>query len=51
MLELFLSKMAAKAHNRLTQEDKKLILANHEEGKSYSEIAGIIHSQKVLFIM
>ena len=41
-MELFLSKMEVKARNCLTQKEKKLILANHEEGKSYSEIAGII---------
>ena len=33
--------MEAKVGNCLTREEKKLILANHEEGKSYSEIAGI----------
>ena len=38
--------MEAKAHNCLTQEEKKLILANHEEGKSYSEIAGIVRRSK-----
>ena len=40
--ELFLNKMEATAYNSLTREEKKLILANHEEGKSYSEIAGIV---------
>ena len=38
--------MEAKLHNCLTREEKKLILANHEEGKSYSEIAGIIQKSK-----
>ena len=36
--------MEAKACNCLTQR-KKLILANHE-GKSYSEIAGIVQRSK-----
>ena len=35
-----------KARNCLTQEAKKLILANYEEGKSYSEIAGIVRRSK-----
>ena len=34
--------MEAKARNCLTREEKKLILANPEEGKSYSEIVGIV---------
>ena len=38
--------MEAKACNCLTWEEKKLILANHEEGKSYSEILGIIRRSK-----
>ena len=50
MLELFLSKMEVKACNCLTQEEKKLILANYEEGKSYSEIAGIVwRSKRVVY--
>ena len=40
-MKLFLSKMKAKQCNCLTRNEKKLILANHEEAKSYSEIAGI----------
>ena len=46
MLELFLSKMEAKACNCLTREEKKFILSNHQEGKSYSEIAGIVQRSK-----
>ena len=38
--------MKVKARNCLTREAKKFILANHEEGKSYSEIAGIIQRSK-----
>ena len=45
-MELILSKMEANARNCLTYEVKKLILANHEEGKSYSEIAGIVGKSK-----
>ena len=41
-----LSKMEAKARNFLTREEIKLILANHEEGKSYSEIVGIVRRSK-----
>ena len=40
------SKMEVKACNFLTQKEKKLILANHEEGKSYSEIAAIVQRPK-----
>ena len=40
--------MEMKAHSCLTREEKKLILANHEEGKSYSERAGIIQRSKSL---
>ena len=43
--------MEAKACNCLTREEKKkLILANHEEGKSYSEIAGIVWWSKSIVI-
>ena len=45
-LELFLSKMEAKARHCLTREEKKLILGNQEEGKSYCETAGIIRRSK-----
>ena len=45
-MEIFLSKMETKACNCLTRVEKKLILANHEEGKSYSEIAGIVRRSK-----
>ena len=38
--------MEAKARNCLSREEIKLILANHEEGKSYSEIAGIVRRSK-----
>ena len=38
--------MEAKARNCLTREEKRLILANHEEGKSHSEIAGIVRTSK-----
>ena len=38
--------MAAKVRNCLTREEKKLIFANHKEGKSYSEIAGITRRSK-----
>ena len=38
--------MEAKARDCLTREEKKLILANHEESKSYSEIAGIVRRSK-----
>ena len=38
--------MEAKTHNCLTQKERNLILANHEEGKSYSKIAGIIRRSK-----
>ena len=38
--------MEAKAHNCLTREEKKFILVNHEECKSYSEIAGIVQRSK-----
>ena len=40
--------MEAKACNCLTREEKKLILANPEEGKSYPEIAGIVRRSKSL---
>ena len=46
MLELFLSKMAVKACNCLTQEEKKLFLANPEKSKLYFEIAGLIQRSK-----
>ena len=45
-MELFLSKMETKACNCLTWKEKTLILANHEESQSYSEIAGIVRSSK-----
>ena len=45
-MKLLLSKMEAKARNCLTREDKKPILANHEECKSYSKIAGIVQRLK-----
>ena len=45
-MEVFLGKMRAKAHNCLTGEEKKLIFANHEEGKQYSEITGIVQRSK-----
>ena len=38
--------MVATARNCLTREKKNLILANHKEGKSYSEIAGIVRRSK-----
>ena len=38
--------MEAKACNCLTQEEKELILANHEEGNTYSEITGIVRRSK-----
>ena len=38
--------MKVKARNCLSREGKKLILANHEEGKSYSEIASIARRLK-----
>ena len=38
--------MEAKSHNCLTREEEKLISANHEGGKSYSEIAGIVRKSK-----
>ena len=39
--------MEAKARNCLTRkEKKKVILANHKEDKSYSEIAGIVQRSK-----
>ena len=38
--------MVAKACNCLTREEKKLILANHEDGKSNSEIASIVRRSK-----
>ena len=38
--------MEAKARNCLARGEKKLILANHGEGKSYSEIAGIVRRSK-----
>ena len=41
--------MEAKARNSLTREEKKLILVNHEVGKSYSEIAGILRRSKSVF--
>ena len=44
--ELFLSKMEAKARNCLIREEKKLIVANNEESKSYSETAGIVRRSK-----
>ena len=43
---LFLSKMEVKASNCLIQEEKKLISANHEVGKLYSEITGIVRRSK-----
>ena len=45
MLELFFSKVEDKARNCFTREEK-LILANHKEGKSYFEIAGIVRMSK-----
>ena len=48
-MELFLSKIEAKARYCLTREEKKLISANQEEGKSYSEIAGIMRRSKSVF--
>ena len=45
-MEVFLSKMEEKARNLLAWEEKKFILANHKEVKSYSEIAGIIRRSK-----
>ena len=41
--------MEAKARNCLTRKAKKLNLGNHEEGKSYPEIAGIVRRSKSLF--
>ena len=38
--------MEVKARNCLTREEKMLSLANHEEVKSYSEIAGIVRRSK-----
>ena len=38
--------MEVKARNCLILEEKKLILANHEEDKSYSEITGIVRRSK-----
>ena len=38
--------MEAEARNCLTREEKMFILPNHEEGKSYSEIAGIVRRSK-----
>ena len=38
--------MEVKARNCLIREEKKLTLANHEEGKPYSEIAGIVRRSK-----
>ena len=46
MLELSLNKIEAKARNCSTREEKKLILAIHEECKSYSETAGILRRPK-----
>ena len=45
-MELFLNEMEGKAHNCLTQEENKLILAKQEEDKSYSEIAVIVRMSK-----
>ena len=47
-LELFLSKMEVKACNCLTREEKKLILANYEEGELYFEIADIVRRSKIV---
>ena len=42
--------MEVKAHKCLTPEEKKHILANNEEGKSYPEIAGnILKSKSVVY--
>ena len=42
--------MEAKVRNCLTREEKKLILANHEECKSYSEITSIVwRSKRVVY--
>ena len=41
-----LNKMEVKSRYCLTREVKKLILANREEGKSYSETAGIVRRFK-----
>ena len=38
--------MEAKTRNCLTREEKKLILASHEEDKQYTEIAGIVQQSK-----
>ena len=38
--------MEAKGRNCLTREEKNLISTHHEEGKSYSEIAGILRRSK-----
>ena len=38
--------MDAKERDCLTREEKKIIFANDEEGKSYSEIAGIVQRSK-----
>ena len=38
--------MKVNAHNCLTREEKKVILTNHEEDKSYSEIASIVWKPK-----
>ena len=38
--------MGVKVRNCLTREEKKLNLANHQKGKSYSEIAGIVRRSK-----
>ena len=46
MLEVYLSKMEAKARKCLTRQEKKVILANHEEGKWYCEITGIVWRSK-----
>ena len=46
IVRTILSKIEAKSYNCSTREEKKLILANHEYGKSYSEIAGIERRSK-----
>ena len=38
--------MERKTRNCLTPEEKKVILVNHEEGKLYSEIVGIVRRSK-----
>ena len=41
-----LSTMETKARNCLTEKKKYLILANHDEGKWFSEIVGILRRLK-----